>query len=125
MNLMSLVSVISILLLGLLLITFTILLPVAIIFNTRVGMKYRESLANQLEQLRLGKMLAALGIDTESYLSSERTVDIRAHMLRCSACANTDECDSSLREGSVTSGNIDYCNNKASLRKIAERLEEG
>jgi len=123
MNLLNLVSIISILLLGLLMVIFTILLPVAIIFNTRAGMKYRQVLAGQLDRLRLGKMLTALGIDTNSYLSSERTVDINKQMEHCIACANTEECDTRLAEGTVDTGSIGYCNNEASLQKIAERLK--
>jgi hypothetical protein len=121
---MNLVSVASIVLLGLLLATFMILLPVAIIYNTRAGMKYRQRLAEQLARLRLGKMLTALGIDTDSYLSSERVVDIQKQMERCNTCANTGECDTRLAEGAVDAGSIDYCNNEASLHKITERLKE-
>lgn len=124
MNLMNLVSLASIVLLGLLLATFMILLPVAIIYNTRAGMKYRQRLAEQLARLRLGKMLTALGIDTDSYLSSERVVDIQKQMERCNTCANTGECDTRLAEGAVDAGSIDYCNNEASLHKITERLKE-
>ena len=122
MNLVNLVSLISILLLGVLLVVFTVLLPVSIVFNTRAGMKYRTTLTARLEQLRLGKMLAALGIDTDSYLSRERTVDIHRHMQRCTSCANTQECDSRLTEESVDTETIDYCNNEASLRKLARQL---
>ena len=124
MNLLNLVSVASMLLLGLLLATFMVLLPVAIIFNTRTGMKYRQGLAEQLARLRLGKMLTALGIDTDSYLSSERVVDIHKQMERCNACANTGECDTRLAEGAVDASSIDYCNNEASLHKITERLKD-
>ena len=56
MNLLNLVSIISTLLLGLLMIVFTILLPVAIIFSSRSGIKYRQALAEQLDRLRLGKI---------------------------------------------------------------------
>jgi hypothetical protein len=124
MNLVNLVSVVSIILLGLLLLIFTVLLPVTIIFNTRSGMKYRQALVKQLEHLRLGKMLRALGIDTDSYLAGERVVDIRKQMERCSACANTEECDNQLAGGAVDADTIDYCNNEASLQKIAGRLRE-
>jgi len=119
MNPVNLVSILSILLLGLLLATFMVLLPVAIIFNTRAGMKYRRTLAGQLERLRLGKMLTALGIDTDSYLSSERVVAIREHMERCNACENTGECDTRLAEGALDADSIGFCNNEASLQKIA------
>ena len=119
MNLYNIVSIAAILLLGLLLATFVIWLSVAIVFSTRSGMKYRRALAEQLDQLRLGKMLAALGMDTDSYLSRERAVDIHKHMERCAACANTEECDTRLEEGAMDAASISYCNNEASLQKIA------
>jgi len=124
MNLPNLVSATAMLLLGLLLAIFIVLLSVAIVFNTRSGMKYRQRLAEQLARLRLGKMLTALGINTDSYLSIERAVDIQKQMERCSACTNTGECDTRLAEGAVDAGSIDYCNNEASLQNIAERLKE-
>jgi len=124
MNPANIISLITLLMLGLLLVIFVVWLIVAIIFNTRAGMKYRQGLADQLERLRLGKMLAALGIDADGYLSSERAVDIREQMERCNACANTDECDTRLAAGPVDAGSIDYCNNEASLQKIAKRLKE-
>ena len=119
MSLMNVVSIISILLLGLLLVIFTVLLPVSIVFNTRAGIKYRQGIAEQLQRLRLGKMITALGIDTDSYLSSERVVDIREQMERCNSCTNTDECDTVLADGPVDANSISYCNNEAALQKIA------
>ena len=119
MNILNIVSVVTILLLGLLLATFIIWLSVAIVFSTRSGMKHRRALAERLDQLRLGKMLAALGIDTDSYLSRERAVDIHKHMERCATCANTEECDTRLDEGAMDAASISYCNNEASLQKIA------
>ena len=85
MNPANITSLVTILMLGLLLAIFIVWLMVAIIFNTRAGMKYRQQLAEQLARLRLGKMLTALGIDTDSYLSIERTVDIHEQMERCTA----------------------------------------
>lgn len=124
MNLLNIISVTSVLLLGLLMTSFVILLAVAIVFNTRAGMKYRATLAGRLEQLRLGKMLTALGIDTDSYLSRERAVDIRRHMERCTACTNTQECDSRLTDENIDTDSIDFCNNEASLQKLAKQIQE-
>lgn len=121
MTLTSIVSIVSILLLVLTLLVFVVLLPVAIIFSTRAGVKYRKELARQLDQLRLGRMLTALGIDIDSYLSGERAVEIRKQIARCGACTNTAECDTHLDEGSVNPGNIDYCRNEKTLQKIAGR----
>lgn len=124
MNPANIISLVAILTLGLLLAIFIVWLLVAIIFNTRAGMKYRQQLAEQLARLRLGKMLTALGIDTDSYLSIERAVDVRKQMEHCTACTNTEECDMQLATESVDAGSIDYCNNEASLQKIARQLKE-
>lgn len=86
--------------------------------NVIVGMEFRKNLARKVEALRLGKMLAALGIDTRSYLHSERVIDIEEHVDRCSTCQNTETCDDQLARGAIQSSNIDYCNNEASLQQI-------
>ena len=124
MNLLNIISVTSLMLLVLLMASFIFLLSTAIVFNTRAGMNYRTTLAARLEQLRLAKMLAALGIDTDSYLSRERTVDIHRHMQRCTSCTSTQECDSRLGDENVDTETIDYCNNEASLRKLARQLQD-
>jgi hypothetical protein len=124
MNLLNLVSTLSALFLGLVLVTFTVLLSVAIVFNTRAGMKYRQGIAEQVQRLRLGKMLTALGIDMDSYLSGERVVDIREQIERCNRCTNTDECDTELSAGTVDSSSISYCNNEATLQKIARQHQD-
>ena len=97
-----------ILLIILVLAVFFVLLPVAIIFNFKAGIKYREKLAGQIERLRLGKMLAALGIDIDAYASMERTVDIWEQITRCKACDNTEECDDRLAEGVIDADNISF-----------------
>ena len=107
-----------ILLIILLLAVFFVLLPVAIIFNFKAGIKYREKLAGQIERLRLGKMLAALGIDIDAYISMERSVDIWEQMNRCKACDNTEECDDRLSEGVIDADDISFCNNEKSLQEL-------
>lgn len=86
--------------------------------NVVVGMEFRKSLARKVNALRLNKMLAALGIDTNSYLHSERVIDIEEHIDRCSSCENTDICDDQLAKGTIQANNIDYCNNEESLQHI-------
>jgi len=97
---------------------FAVFLLSAIVFNMNVGRRYRASMATQLETLRLSKMLTALGIDINEYLHTQRTVDIKTHMQRCSQCANTDVCDDNLAANTIDTGNINYCNNEASLKNI-------
>jgi accessory gene regulator protein AgrB len=86
--------------------------------NVIVGMEFRKNLARKVDSLRLNKMLAALGIDINNYLHSERVIDIEEHIDKCSACENTDICDNELAKGNVQASNIDYCNNEESLQHI-------
>ena len=117
--LMSTIIQLSFTLLAILLLAaFLVLLPVAIVFNYKAGMKYREILARQIERLRLGKMLAALGIDIDTYVSMEPTVDIREQITRCKTCDNTEECDDRLAEGIIDTDNIGFCNNEKSLQEL-------
>lgn len=89
--------------------------------NVIVGMEFRKKLAQKVEALRLGRMLSALGIDTRSYLHSERVLDIEEHIDRCAACQNTETCDDQLSSGAVQASKIDYCNNEASLQQIVSK----
>ena len=89
-----------------------------IMHNVIVGMEFRKNLARQVNALRLNKMLAALGIDINSYLHAERIIDIEEQISKCSACQNTDTCDDQLAKGTVQPGKIDYCNNEQALEQI-------
>ncbi len=89
-----------------------------IVRNVIVGMEFRKNLARKVDALRLNKMLTALGIDINTYLHSERVIDIEEHIDRCSACHNTETCDDQFARGTIQAGNIDYCNNEASLQQI-------
>jgi hypothetical protein len=86
--------------------------------NVIVGMEFRKRLAQQVNALRLNKMLAALGIDVNSYLHKERVIDIEEQINKCSSCQNTETCDDQLAKGTITAGNIDYCNNEEALQHI-------
>jgi hypothetical protein len=117
-------SLLSATLLSLLLAAFAILLMIAIVFNFRAGMKYRRTLAEKVNSLRLAKMLSALGIDIDEYLSTERVVDIHTQMTRCGACENVEECDDSLAPGSISAHDIGFCNNEEALQKIARARDQ-
>ena len=86
--------------------------------NVIVGMEFRKSLARKVDALRLNKMLAALGIDINNYLHTERVIDIEEHIDKCSSCQNTEICDDQLAKGTIQADNIDYCNNVESLQHI-------
>jgi hypothetical protein len=86
--------------------------------NVIVGMEFRKNLARKVHDLRLNKMLTALGIDINSYLHSERVIDIEEQIDKCASCENTETCDDQLSKGSIQTSNIDYCNNEKSLQQI-------
>ena len=86
--------------------------------NVIVGMEFRNKLARKVDALRLNKMLAALGIDINSYLHSERVIDIEEQIDKCAACNNTETCDDQLAKGTIQASNIDYCYNEKSLQQI-------
>jgi len=118
---MNTITIIAMILLALVLLTFSVVLPVAIVFNLRSAERYRQGLAEKIDSLRLGRMLAALGIDINIYLNSERSLDINTHIERCNACENTAECDDLLAQDGIDPDNIGFCNNEASLREIAKK----
>ncbi|MEA3243104.1 MAG: DUF6455 family protein [Pseudomonadota bacterium] len=119
---MNVISIVIGGLLAVLTLAFTVLLVSAIVFNVNAGKKYRKSLANSVDQLRLSKMLTALGIDVDTYLHTERIVDIQQHMDRCSACENVKECDDQLSKGAVgAAADISFCNNEQSLQEITRK----
>jgi hypothetical protein len=86
--------------------------------NVIVSMEFRKNLARKVHDLRLNRMLGALGIDVNSYLHSERVIDIEEQIDKCSACQNTNTCDEQLSKGPVSASSIDYCNNEEALQNI-------
>ena len=104
--------------LGLFLLYVIMRMSYVIMRNVIVSMEFRKNLAGKVHSLRLNKMLGALGIDVNRYLHNERILDIEEHIDKCTACQNTDTCDEQLAQGSITVGNINYCNNAQALQQI-------
>ena len=73
-----------------------------------------------MAQLRLTKILVALGVDTNAYIHDEHIADIYSHMERCEDCSNTEECDDTLSKDQIEPNEIGFCNNEQSLQRIAE-----
>ncbi|MDH5436352.1 MAG: DUF6455 family protein [Gammaproteobacteria bacterium] len=114
-------STILIVLYPILLIIFMVTFIVAIVFNFNLGKKYRQPVAKKVHQLRLGKMLNALGIDINDYLYNERMIDIQNQIVRCEACNNIEECDEKLADDHLDASEIDFCNNERSLKEIMSK----
>ena len=115
-------SPLSIITISFLIILLFLLLALIFIFNVSVGSRYRETLAKQIQSLRLHKMLHALGIDTYKYILKENTELIKQQIEHCSKCDNTQKCDEQLSNDSIKPDNIDYCNNKNSLQQLLTRV---
>ncbi len=116
----ELLDLAALVVLGLLLAAFAVLLFVAILFNARAGERYRKRLAQRLDGLRLGRMLSLLGIDSNAYLHQQRVLDIHHHMNRCDHCARTETCDERLASGKLSPEALDFCDNEAALKALAE-----
>ncbi len=95
-------------------------LAVVIAFNVKSGVLYRRNLARKINDLRLSRMLAALGIDINRYLHNERVIDISEQMNRCVTCENTQTCDEDMLKGKVSVDHIDYCNNEQTLKEMVD-----
>jgi Family of unknown function (DUF6455) len=86
--------------------------------NVITGQKYRTLLHQQLDSLRMSKMMSALGINKERYLHQQSVNDIQHQMKRCGDCANTDQCDEALTGGSFATTDIGFCDNEPELAEI-------
>ncbi len=104
--------------LGLALMYFIVRLMFRIRNNVIIGRTYRQALRAELSSLRLGRMLAALGINRELYLHQQNTRDIHQQIQRCRDCGQTAICDEKLCDKNLDQSNIDYCNNAESLKTI-------
>lgn len=115
---MNIITLIISGMIGLLLFLFFILLLTAITFNMKAGQKYRRQVAQAVNNLRLSKMLAALGINLEKYLHSTSMVDVHQQMKNCQACQHNTQCDEELASSSISIETVHFCNNKKHLRDM-------
>lgn len=103
---------------------FLLRLSYTILINLINGRKFHHSLEQELDKLRLSKMLASLGINKTAYIYQNRVNDIHQQMKNCSACTKTDECDEKLSTPDLDVTDIDFCNNEAELKEIKQQQLE-
>lgn len=116
---MDIVSLIITLLLALLVLFIVVRLPLAIVGNLRTGQRFRESLAEALDRLRLSRMLGHLGIDRNAYLHTQPGVTIRNHMSRCDGCNEKARCDQVLDSGAdAETESLGFCANIDDLKTL-------
>lgn len=103
---------------------FILRLSYTIAMNLIKGRKFHHSLEKEFDRLRLSNMLAAVGINKTAYIYQTNVNDIHRQMDNCSACANTDECDTNLAKPELDVTEIEFCNNEAELRKIKQQQSQ-
>ncbi len=84
--------------------------------NIRQGRAARIRLAERLRALRLHRALGLFGIDLDAYLHTQRLVDVERHMRACSACKETERCDTALQGGAQE--DLGFCANREDLARI-------
>ncbi len=77
--------------------------------NMRQGREFRRNLAQSLQQLRLSKMLTALGLDTNLYLHKSSVHNIKQHMSKCENCSTTGACDEKLSQPTFQHAELEFC----------------
>jgi Family of unknown function (DUF6455) len=105
-----------------LIIVFFILLTIVIIIglfrsitkSSRQGENFYQNLLERIKQLRMHKMLQALGVDEKEYTRGNPVIEIEMHMNRCQECGNTEQCDSELESGEIKHAD-QYCPNNEDL----------
>ncbi len=117
---MDFLSLILLTALGLLFVITVVLVSIAVGGNLMQGMRFREGLADGVKQLRLQRMLEALGIDVNRYLYSEPVTDIDKQMRNCEACQNTQTCDETLQGHPLAMADIAFCPNHDALQAMVE-----
>ena len=81
----------------------------------KVLRSYRIELLSRVDQLRIHKMLARLGISPRRYIRKARSLDVERQLMACEHCKTTDTCDAYLEENS----NVDektFCPNFTQLQ---------
>ena len=82
--------------------------------SSRQGDTFYQNLVERIKQLRMHKMLQALGIDEKEYTRGNQVNEIEMHMNRCQQCSNTEQCDSELESGEIKHAD-QYCPNNEDL----------
>lgn len=116
---MAYISIVPFILITLLVLLVAVVMAIAITSNFRVGLRFRDELAQRLRFLRMDKMLAKRNIKREHYLHTESVTNIENQIRSCESCSVTKKCDEALKESSPT--DLSFCPNDESLESIAKK----
>ncbi len=103
----------------LLILFVAVLMVIAIINSFRVGVRFRDELAQRVKFLRLDKMLAKRNIKREHYLHTESVTNIENQIRSCESCSLTKKCDQALKQSSPA--DLSFCPNDEDFESIAKK----
>ncbi len=78
--------------------------------NYLTGRRFRRQLAERVNRLRLGRMLARRGIDVQEYLHRVPVVRLEQEARACEGCDQTATCDRTLARATSAAA-LDFCPN--------------
>ena len=116
---MSYASIITFILITLLVLLIAVVMAIAITGNFRVGLRFRDELAQRVKFLRLDKMLAKRNIKREYYLHTESVTNIENQIRSCESCSVTKKCDEVLKESSPA--DLSFCPNDENLESSSKK----
>lgn len=87
--------------------------------NSHQRREMRKILIKRLENLRLPKMLQALGINFTNYFYKVSVDEIDKCITHCEKCSSTDLCDKKLKIPELNPGDIDFCASQQHLSQFS------
>lgn len=106
---MQIISFILLAVLALAMLMISIFFVLLISKNMQNGRKFRQNLAQSIKQLRMTKVLKALGLDFDAYLHKLPVQQIRQNMSACKNCKTTSACDEKLNQQTIQQTEIEFC----------------
>lgn len=115
MNLIA-ISIVGVFVVGAAL--MAVMLSLIIMRNVSQGRSYRQSIARNVAEIPLGKLLSAHGLEIDDYLHRQRIVDVQAQIGQCSACHGAADCDRALSRSINLAPILAYCPNSTVLHAV-------
>lgn len=106
---MQIISFILLAVLALSMVMVSIFFVYVISKNMQQGRIFRRKLALSLQQLRMCKIIHALGLDFDVYLHTSTVQNINHNMSQCKNCSSTQACDEKLSQQSIELKEIEFC----------------
>jgi hypothetical protein len=117
---MSIISFVLLAILGLAMATISVFFVLIIKKNRQQGRIYRRELAHNAKEVRMSKLVNALGHDFNVYLHQVPVLNIKQSMAKCQNCDTTSSCDEKLNQTTLNASEISFCPIHDSLVELTE-----